>query len=913
MKLLAVVDRNLQETMHHHLGCEIDFVSSWRDVHANKLADYAHVIACGDLIESPVDSLHFWGVASEIRYFGIPAVFVDVSFEVGNIIPRVYPEIKLASWHGNDEQLMLQLRTCLPTLFHDNPEFRNSTFSAHSNALRHEASFQQNSVQLTGISGHRQQNSSPLTEGADYRQRTTANVQAVPHPSVNPLGHSSIPMGMGRGGSGVSPRASEPASGTFRKAGFGAGRSRDDSIDMDVADISSLSSEHAVISASDEFDVLDAALADSQNSKHVQAPKVEFNSRLNHQSQDSDHFVIRRTMKDIMLGRIEFGTLIRVVHTLGKLNQTGTLEIQNDSRVIKLEFRQGKAYTSGAEALIVGAIIWTTGEYNFNTSHVLSSNSKPLNLQKLIRNAVLEHLSINPLLRFLESEFNSYIVLTNCFDIGNHPMTSNKWWEKCNGSTKLSELMMSAGMSMDTLARDIYLAWACDELIFVKSPSSKRAFVEYDSGKLRISNEKPNKDILAQSALGADSAANSQLNAIRNDLLKVRASFDKEDGYTILGLNKGCGTKALDDAYYAWINRYHTDRFVRYKDPSFVKIANELMMLMNAMYARLSKAERRSTKPMPNNCNTTVRRKPATVSSESHVVQPNVSTRIGAGRARVSTIHTQRDDLGKDLKNLSAELSSNPLADAQASIRNEALQQRNAQRAAIRPASVANIAAVQAVKSQQPEPAAPGQAVKMSDLLARKRASSEEFSDSSLNLNNQSNPSGRLPSQTWAAANVTPEQHFNTAKKKLALGLSSEAYTALAWALEAEPENPDYVIHHAYASFLVEPSKREEAIDRITAMIDVLKSGYSDTLTAENKLQLFAPYYFIGKIEIAAENYNQANDALQMAAKLNPSDLDTQRSLRYVAMQLEKATEQNKPKGKGGIFSKFIDKLNVPL
>ena len=74
---------------------------------------------------------------------------------------------------------------------------------------------------------------------------------------------------------------------------------------------------------------------------------------------------------------------------------------------------------------------------------------------------------------------------------------------------------------------------------------------------------------------------------------------------------------------------------------------------------------------------------------------------------------------------------------------------------------------------------------------------------------------------------------------------------------------------------------------------------------------LFNPYYFLGKLQMAAENYPAAKDALHRASKINPNDVDTQRSIRYVDMQLDKAKEtQQQSKG---LFSSLKDKLTKKL
>ena len=52
---------------------------------------------------------------------------------------------------------------------------------------------------------------------------------------------------------------------------------------------------------------------------------------------------------------------------------------------------------------------------------------------------------------------------------------------------------------------------------------------------------------------------------------------------------------------------------------------------------------------------------------------------------------------------------------------------------------------------------------------------------------------------------------------------------------------------------------------------------------------------------------DRLSEFLKLAAKINPSDIDTQRCIRYIAMQSEKkAQEQQKPKG---LFSMFKERF----
>ena len=162
----------------------------------------------------------------------------------------------------------------------------------------------------------------------------------------------------------------------------------------------------------------------------------------------------------------------------------------------------------------------------------------------------------------------------------------------------------------------------------------------------------------------------------------------------------------------------------------------------------------------------------------------------------------------------------------------------------------------------------------------------------------------KVPSVSIPANNATSQQHFATAKKKLALGLARDALTAMEWALQAEPENIEYQAFKAYAEFLVDPTVRDNSIATVLKVIEKMKAAGETDL-------LFNPYYFFGKLQMAAENYPAAKDALHRASKINPNDVDTQRSIRYVDMQLDKAKEtQQQSKG---LFSSLKDKLTKKL
>ena len=150
MKLLAIVTDEIRKFLIHNLSCEIVFQRSWQQIDPATVYEYDFIIASGALVESPVDPLVLWSVASTIRYFNATALFVDLSGKAAGTIAKVYPQIKLLSYNGDGNQFILQLRTCVPQLFFDDPKYRNSTLSASANAQRFE--MRANSSVL-GVSG----------------------------------------------------------------------------------------------------------------------------------------------------------------------------------------------------------------------------------------------------------------------------------------------------------------------------------------------------------------------------------------------------------------------------------------------------------------------------------------------------------------------------------------------------------------------------------------------------------------------------------------------------------------------------------------------------------------------------------------------------------------------------------------
>ena len=875
MRLLAIVENNLRAVLERNLGCEVDFYSAWQNVDPSELPSYGCVVASGILIEDLENPLAIWGVASAIRYFSVPAIFVDTSFEAGNLIPRVYPQIKLVSYQGDANQFLLQLRTCAPQLFFENPRF-SSSLSASANAWRYQETSRSSDINVS-LDGARQ--SAVFEQGVQQSGAMTGSFGAV----------SSIPLGMQRSVSSCVPTSQAPLtpSATFRKEGMGPGRLDDsDGFDFKLSDISSSSSISGLEAISD---ILNAASSESnqrvqrataeQQDANQPAPAAQPRGQIANSTNafSAASISVDRMAKDVQNGRIEFGSLIRVAVTMMRLKLTGVMEIQSDMRSVRLEFRHGEPFANCSSQAILSALCWSTGEFNFNATRLLSVNSSSVDLWHLIHTAVREQFPLQTVYRILESNFPHYIAYSNFFEKAHHAQLK-PIFALLGGQHTVQECLQQDQEHVEIIAREIYLAYLSDDICLFDRAVPAPIMIQYEV----MPDPNQSSHHSASSQLSDAALDNSQINMVRTDLLRVRASFETDDGYKILGLQPGCGVTALDDAYYAWINRYHSDRFVRYNDPSFVKLANELLMLMNSTYSKLAKAER-----------------------------ANSGSRIGVGRARLSTINSS----SRPGRSGSALLESQPPATV--------TEDKIIRRPAIKKSSGHSMDSVTVDPNKSrpnrmtPKPS--GQVLTMSEVLAKRTNSIAQESSVEPVISDQPSqpeivrspsvllraPSSvrRTSSASMPANNATAQQHFATAKKKLALGLAKDALTAMEWALQAEPENIEYQAFKAYAAFLVDATLRDNSIDIVQKVIEKMKAAGETDL-------LFSPYYFIGKMQMAAENYPAAKDALHRASKINPNDVDTQRSIRYVDMQLDKAKEVPQSKG---LFSSLKEKLTKKL
>lgn len=91
LKLLAIVSDILKNHFLHSFSCDTDFLSSWDEVAHTQLKSYDLIVAMGSLIEDKSHALALWRVASEIRYFKVPAIFVDVSMQASKVLSTHYP------------------------------------------------------------------------------------------------------------------------------------------------------------------------------------------------------------------------------------------------------------------------------------------------------------------------------------------------------------------------------------------------------------------------------------------------------------------------------------------------------------------------------------------------------------------------------------------------------------------------------------------------------------------------------------------------------------------------------------------------------------------------------------------------------------------------------------------------------
>ncbi len=885
MKLLCVVNRFLQKCLTDGLnGANLTFCSQW-DEAASALtqSQFDFVIIWGELVEDEAHPILLWSAASQLRLLRVPAVFIGLQHDASMILKQFYPDTKQVPYPESASSFFFSLQNTQPDLIGGILDNLNKQDSA--NGAR----------PLLSSLGSRQRtrnsvsSTSAVSAGRSVAGRSggPASISKARYSRDSLADISSAPLGL-----------KPPSVGAMRAVPAGGNHSpyyppinKDDSssdLQLVVEDISSGISGLSPISST-EISAIDRALRSSGDSQSVSG-NIDAGAANSRRSQTPDPYLdtqssqvklnsadgevsVRRSASEFLLGVLEFGTLMRVAMTLKRLKMTGVLEIKNDTRRLHIEYKDGNTFSNSQQLLIESAFTWECGEYNFNAMSMLSRDCTPINIEEIITKVVHEQLSLNPILRALGFEMRHYILVTDCFNPKYHAVVSSPWWEKCYGETRLNDIMGAGELPMDILAKDIYRAWLCDEITFTDVASDKPAKVLY------ISNPRVNlHDKREKSKLSLDASNDSHLNTIRAELENVKKSFEISDGYTILGLKQGCGTKALDDAYYAWINRYHTDRYIRYKDPGLVQMANDLIMMMNNIYPRLSKSERIGTGISSSHSSSSI---PSVSAFDSGVGSP----RIGSSRYRISTIDVQTED---KLSKVSRELK------AIRSVENDRSYSSANQRVYIRPSSTAS---QEKVPSQISQPSQEGQrTVRMSDYLAERRAAqskeSTHFRRGSSSFKNKKSGAIRPVQQI-----VTPEQYFQTGKKKLLLDLIDDAINAFQLAVEGSPDNDEYRVYLSYALAVADPSKGPDTIEALKALMPDAKWKWNSNKTDKGITNyLFSLFYFCGKLEIVSEAYEPALEDFNNAAKVMPDDIDTQRCLRFVHQQIAKFKENAKPK-----------------
>ncbi|MBQ1266829.1 MAG: DUF4388 domain-containing protein [Proteobacteria bacterium] len=905
MKLLCVVNRYLQKFLTEGFrGMTLTFCVQWDEAaHALAQSRFDMVIIHGEAVEDEVLPILLWSAASQLRLLGTKGIFIGLSLEGGRVLSQYYPTMKQIAYPSSAAEFFLDMQQVEPGMFTDSTISRTG-----SSGLRHQR-LVRSVLPVDGPSsvlGVRR-DVSQMSRGRSAHPTLDAISSSPVRKSLGSLAEmSSIPLGLRA--SSVSNHSSVPASKRASQHDQPVEDTSSSDIMLVMSDISSSSGLDLI--SSSEMAIEQALMASSDDNivtqngpeerRHIEAsasamrekpydPMIDTMSSMA-KMDDDQCVVVQRTQSEAILGKLEFGTLMRVVVLLMRLGRTGVLEVKNESRRIHIEYKNGKTFSNSQLSLIESAFMWESGEFNFNEMALLSRDCTPIDVDEIITRVVHKQLSLNQILRTLGFELRHFILVTDCFNEENHKIASYPWWKSCLGETHLNDVMGSGNMPMDVLARDIYRAWICDEVTFTDTASDKPAKVVY------ASNPRVNQhDRREKSRLSLDASNDSHLRVIREDLIRIKNKFECSDGYAILGLKQGCGTKALDDAYYAWINRYHTDRFVRYKDPTLVQLANDLVMMMNNIYPRLSKSERIGVATAQRNAS------PATSANafESGLGSP----RIGSSRHRLSTLDISSKNNDK-LNQVSQELKSLQAADK------EHVKQ-SGQRVYIRPASNSNNVSVpRHIRTPRNEQRP---VKRMNEMLVDKQGQSQLRN---LKPARSSAPGDRVSVSNAAIRPIqqvtTPEQYFQTGRKKLLLDLIPEAIEAFQMAVRGDPQNREYIVNFIYAKALQIPQKRDIALEKLKEFYMEAEHEYSTSPDDKNTAQfVFILYYYCGKIELLLDRFEEARDDFTKASKVNPADIDTQRCLRFIQQHLGKKQQVVKPKE--GFIHRLKDSLNKNL
>ncbi|MGI5828669.1 MAG: tetratricopeptide repeat protein [Bradymonadia bacterium] len=729
--------------------------------------------------------VQLWPVASQLQLQAVTAVFLDPTLEEKRLLNNHYPQMKCISFGADPAVLLAAIQKEFPQLFVEGVVAKNLVLNLEAYV---ESDVNHNSqLRISSSLGSREDLS---------KKARAAFVLDTNTPSL-----------------------------FLDKDGAEA----EDRLQNKIVS-PSIPSKTSAQQGQDISDLFDAYLQEPRD-----AYEVDFAQAAPFKPLDNNRWVIHYRLKDCLSGFIEAVKVPRLLMLMSRFKATGVLKLQSQNQTLRLELCDGKLCPTVKDVQVKSALAWADGSFEFDSKAKVAHGTTCVDLEQIVNQGVFSHYPFNVLMLQLGHHMEQYPVQRDQFPLAETVDPSMLWWDHCKGDVKLHDLIKLSGPNIEAVCRDIFFAKISDAIAFSDTPFMGELSIVYDAN-LGDEEFKPY-------SRKEESPEEERIYAQLKDL---HTQLEAGDIHKVLGVEKACGAKALEEAYYLWIKKYHSDKFAKLQNPKITKLSTDLLMLMNTNYPAVLKREQSAVRGAPHS---------------------EVKT-VAAPQEAKKSLHEDKKSLHEE------EMPQKPVtgqyrSSSRISAIYSAVTKPKSSPAAATPKKTNGVS-----QSDYVAVASPSVARKLSELIAEQNAP---------------------PPIDQNLANQSPQALLQLGRKKLDMKQTAEAVSILNYAASLDPESVEIAANAVWSEYLHKDKSGAECITKLQQLI-ARHSGPAKTG--------FWALYYLGNIYFESEQFNEAQLHLESALKINPQHTDAQRLLRLASMRVEKSSEQAK-----GFFSRLAERL----
>lgn len=822
MRVLCAVESSLFSILKEGINIEnLEFAAQWDQASLALLErDYECVFVSAHHWQQEPTAI--WPIASQLRLQNIQGYFVDADTQAVQILANYYPEMVALRFQGDPANLFSQLQNRCPKLFSEHPPQRKLKLDPESYADFDEANNSQ--IRLSQNLGSNED----LAKRARSASANEADSALLAAPVSTKEHNQSLwqsPLSI------LHSPPPEPSSSLWAAP---------------TSDIQEISDLFAIL---------------NQNAGHTHVPSGQtFVESPPWQSPTNNKWIIRHKFEDYLSGNLDRVLLPRLLVLMSRFSVTGVLNVTYEKQSLSLELYQGRLCQTVKDLQILSALSWPRGRFEFSPKAEINLQTTTLDLVAFVRQGILSHYPLNTLMLALSHHLQHFPIQSSLFSVSETMDPSMRWWEQCNGSNKLHDLINVAGQQIEAVCRDIYFAQISDAIAFSPTP-----FV----GDLTILYDTPHTIEFIHDTEQND----PEKEQVRQKLLGIKELLEQGALHQVLGVERFCGAMELEKAYYQWIKQYHADRFAPLKNKEITRLSNELLVIMNTAFPSALKAEELAQKDIAPALHRPTSSPAATVLSKLSANLNNEATKI----ARVpSQAAVQSSNQYRPVTKQNGLLR--PRSQPSASPGQTTLQTRRPhpeEENRLRTPSLSRLTPV-APPTQSVEK--PSTSAKISELLAH----NTDPNDQTL---------APLPDEIL---NQPPQALLQLGRKKIELRQFDLAFAILQHASQLAPDNNEVLAMATWSEYLYKPHNVEAQIEKLQGLCS----------SAPGSKNPFWARYFLGKILFETERFEEATIHLGAAAKMNPQHTDAQRLSRLASARVEKQRELSK-----SFFAKWVDRI----